>query len=177
MWKRVLEGTGQAVGEPHCVTDHTATVLDELCEGAQGGALRPERLRLVAMGEQQCALEGGVRRGVFGPAGRAGFAIPRPPQGIDGEEDQKVILAPGRDQRAFVEFETHGHGWASEPRAPCGAPRVNGRGGVLELEVCTFCGVSRLEADIMLGVSPVNTNKGRKGFGGCMCHALSPRVC
>ena len=35
-------GTGQAVGEPHCVTDHTATVLDELCEGAQGGALRPE---------------------------------------------------------------------------------------------------------------------------------------
>jgi hypothetical protein len=29
----------------------------------------------------------------------------------------------------------------------------------------------------MLGIRPVNTNKGSKGFGGCMCHALSPRVC
>src|SRR5262245_35801947 len=77
MWKRVLEGTGQAVGEPHFVTGHTATVLDELCEGAHGGALRPERLQRVAMGEQPCKLEGSVRRVVFGPAGREGFAIPR----------------------------------------------------------------------------------------------------
>ena len=110
--ERVLEGTGQAVGDPHCVTDHAATVFDELCEGAHGGALRLERLQLVAMGEQQCELEGGVRGVVFGPAGREGFAIPRQRQRIDGEEDQKVILAQGGDQGAFVEFEADGHGLA-----------------------------------------------------------------
>jgi hypothetical protein len=56
VWKRGREGTGQAVGEPPCVTDHTAPVLNELDEGAPGGALGPERLQLVALGEQQCEL-------------------------------------------------------------------------------------------------------------------------
>jgi len=37
VWKRGREGTGQAVGEPPCVTDHTAPVLNELDEGAPGG--------------------------------------------------------------------------------------------------------------------------------------------
>ena len=69
---RVLEGTGQAVGEPHFVADHAAAVCDELCEGTHGGALRLERLQLVAMGEQQFELECGARRGVFGPTRRAG---------------------------------------------------------------------------------------------------------
>ena len=138
---------------------------------------RPERWQLVAMGEPQFALEGGVRRVVFGPAGREGVAIPRQHQGMDGEEDQKVILAQGRDQRAFVECESNGHGVAVEPRAQGGDPRVDGLGGVLELAIFTFCRVRCLEADIMLGISPVNTNNGSKGFGCCMCHALSPRVC
>src|SRR5262245_30199297 len=118
-WNIVLEGTGQAVGAPHCVTDHTATVRNELGEGAHGGARWPARLQLVAMGEQPCTLEGSVRGGVCGPNGRAGVAIPRQPQGMDGEEDQKVIRAQGRAQRACGEFET------------------NGLGGVLELAGCT----------------------------------------
>src|SRR5215510_3002687 len=53
-WNIVLEGTGQAVGAPHCVTDHTATGRDELGEGAHSGARWPARLQLVAMGEQPC---------------------------------------------------------------------------------------------------------------------------
>jgi hypothetical protein len=115
-----LEGPGQAVSDPHFVTDHTATVLDELCEGAHGGALRPEGLQRVAMGEPQFELEGGVRRVVCGPAGREGVALPRQHQGMDWEEDQKVILAQGRDQRPFVEFETNGHRWST----------IAGEGGV-----------------------------------------------
>ena len=69
------------------------------------------------MGEQQCELEGDVRGVVCGPAGREGVAIPRQRQGIDREEDQKVILAQGGDQGAFVECETDGYGLAIEPRA------------------------------------------------------------
>ena len=113
----VLEGTGEAVGDPHFVADHAATVFDELGEGAHRGALRLERLQLVAMGEQQFELECGVRGVVFGPAGCEGFAIPRQRQGVEREENQKVILTQGGDNGAFVEFETDGHGLAVEPRA------------------------------------------------------------
>ena len=61
-------------------------------------------------------------------------------------------------------------------RAQGGDLRVKGFVGVCELEMRTLCSVRCLEADIMVGISPVNTNKGSKGFGGCMWHALSPRV-
>ena len=177
MRARVLECTGQAVGAPPCVADHAATGFDELCEGAHRGALRVERLQRVAMGEQQCELEGGVRGVVCGPAGREGFAIPRQGQGIEREEDQKVIRAPGGDQGALGAFETDGHGLAVAPRAQRGDPRVDGLRGVLELEACTFCGARRLEAHILLSSSPVNTNKGSTYFVCSMGQAASPRVC
>jgi len=177
LWQRGLEGTGQAGGEPHCVTDPTTPVLAELCEGAPGGALRPERLQLVAMGEQQGKVEGSVRGGVFGPAGRAGVAIPRQPQGMDGAEAQQGLRAQGRDQRVFGARKTKGHGWTPAPRASRGAPRVNGLGGVRKLEGCPFYGVRRLEADIMVGLRPVKTNPGSKGFGCCLGQAFSPRGC
>ena len=115
--ERVLQGTGEAVGDPHFVADHAATVFDELCEGAHRGALRLERLQLVAMGEQQFELECGIGGVVFGPAGGEGFAIPRQRQGIDGKEHQKVIRAQGGDNGAFVEFQADGNGLAVEPRA------------------------------------------------------------
>src|SRR5215813_13565069 len=175
--ERVLEGTGEAVGAPHVVADHTATVCDELGAGAQRGALRLERLELGAMGEPPCELEGGVRGGVFGPAGREGCAIPCQRQGLEREEDQKGILAQGGDQGACVACETDGHGLAVAARAQRGAPRVDGLGCVRALEACTWCGASRLEAPIMLGSSPVETNKGSKGFVGYLRHASSPRVC
>src|SRR5215475_14620454 len=95
MWERVLQGTGQALGAPDFVTDYAAPRFDELGEGAHRGTLRLERWELVAMSEQQCELEGGVRGGVLGPARREGFAIPRLGEGIDREEDEKVVLAQG----------------------------------------------------------------------------------
>ena len=147
---------------PHFVADHAATMFDELFEGAHGGALRMERLQLVAMGEQQFELECGIGGVIFGPAGREGFAVPRQCQGIDGKEDQKVILAQGEDQGTFVEFEADGHGVAVEPRAQCGDPRVDGLGCVLELQALTFCGARSLEAHIMFGIRPVDTHKGSK---------------
>jgi hypothetical protein len=115
--ERVLEGPGQAVGDPDVVADHAAPVCDELGEGAHRGALRLERLELVAMGEQQCELECGVGGVVFGPARGEGFARLRQRQGMDREEDEKVLLAQGGDNGAFVEFATEGHGLTVEPRA------------------------------------------------------------
>ena len=104
--ERVLQGPRQAVRDPHCGADHAAPVCDELCEGAHRGTLRLERLQRVAMGAQQCELECRVCGVICGPAGREGFARPRQRQGMDREEDQKVIRAQGGDQGAFVECET-----------------------------------------------------------------------
>ena len=159
----VLEGTGQAVGAPDFVADHAATVFDELGEGAHRGALWLERLQLVAMGQQQFELEFGIRGVVFGPARCEGFAIPRQRQRIDRKEDEKVILAQGRDHGPFGEFEADGHGLAFEPRTQRGDPRINGLRGVSELKALTFCGASGLETNIMFGICPVDPNKGSKG--------------
>jgi hypothetical protein len=74
-------------------------------------------------------------------------------------------LAQGGDQGAFGACETDGHGVAVASRAQRGDPRVDGLGGGLELEACTCCGASRLEAPIVLGLSPVETTKGSTGFG------------
>ena len=107
----VLQGTGEAIGDPHFIPDYAATVFDELFEGAHGGALRLERLQLVAMGEEQFELEVSVRGVVFGPAGGEGFAIPCQRQGIDREEDLKVILAQGGDQGPLSSSRQIAMGW------------------------------------------------------------------
>jgi len=59
-----------------------------------------------AMGAQPCELEGGVRRSVYGAAGREGVTRPRQRQGVEREEDQQGIRAQGGDQGACGAFET-----------------------------------------------------------------------
>ena len=96
---------------------------------------------------------------------------------MNREEDEKVILAQGGDQGALVECETDGHGLAVEPRAQRGAPRVDGLGGVLELEACTCCGAGSLEASIMVGIRPGDTHKGSTGVRWALRQASAPSVC
>jgi hypothetical protein len=138
-------------------------VFNELGARAHGRTLRLERLQLVAMGEEEFELECSIRGGVFGPAGRKGFTIPRQRQGIDREEDEKVIRAQSGDQGPFVQCEADSHGLAVEPRAQRGDPCVESLGGVLELKALPFGGASSLETKIMFGIRPVDPNKGRKG--------------
>jgi hypothetical protein len=82
---------------------------------------------------------------------------------MDRAEDQKVILAQGADPRPFGECEAESHRVAVKPRTQRGAPRVDGLGRVLKLEALPLCGTSGLEAPIMVGIRPVEPNKGRKG--------------
>jgi len=140
-----------------------APVFDELGERAHGRTLRQERLQLVAMSEEEFELELSIRGVVFGPAGRKGFTIPRQRQGIDREEDEKVILAQGGDQGAFGEFEAESYGLAVKPGAERGDPRVDSLGRVRELEVFPLCRAGGLQAPVMLGIRPVEAHEGRKG--------------
>src|SRR5215813_1082307 len=175
--KIVLQRAREAIGDAHFVADHAATLCDELLAGAYGGALWRERLQLVVMRQQQVELECGSGGGIFGPTGREGFAGARQRQGVEGEEDQKVILAQGEDQGTFGAFEADRHGVAVEPRAPCGAPRVDGLGWGLERKARTFCGARSLEAHIVCGLRPVDTYKGSKCVRCALRHVSSPSVC
>ena len=120
-------------------------------------------LQRVTMGQQQFEWEFGIGGVVFGPAGGEGVAIARQHQRIDGEEDEKVILAQGGDKRPCVKFEADSHGLAVEPRAQRDDPCVNGLGRVLELKALPFGGASSLEAPLMFGIRPVDPDKSRQG--------------
>jgi hypothetical protein len=158
----VLKRAGEAMRAPDFVTYHAAAVGDELCERPHRGALRREGEQLVARGQQEVELEFGISGIVFGPAGRKGCAIPRPHERLDGEEDEKVILAQGGAQGTLVEFEADSKRLAVEPCAPRGAPRVNGLRRGLELKALPFGGASRLETPIMFRIGPVAPNTGSK---------------
>ena len=162
MGEIVLQGAREAVGDPPCIPDHTAAVCDAWVERAPRGALRLERLQRVAMGEEQCERECGSGGVVCGPARGAGGALPRQRQRLEGKADQKVIRAPGRDQRPVVAFEADRHGVAVEPEAERAAPRLDGCGGVLERAARAFGGARRLETHILCGSRPVEAHKGSK---------------
>jgi hypothetical protein len=105
------------VGDPDGVVDDAAAGCDELSARAHGGALWLERLARRALGEEPCALECGVSGIGCGPARGAGVAIPRQCQRSEGNEDQQVIRAQGRDEGACIACEADSNGWAVAPRA------------------------------------------------------------
>jgi hypothetical protein len=168
--KRVFQSPREARGDPHFVADHAAAMCDALCQGAQRGALRMERLQLVAMGQQPCKLQGGIGGVIFGPAGGKGFTIPRQCQRIDGKEPQKGIRAQGGDKGPFGACEADGDRFACEPLAQGPPPRLNGFWRVCEDEVLSLCGARGLYAHIMLGISPVEADKGSQC---CVCFFMS----
>jgi hypothetical protein len=133
---------------------------NELFEGAHRGALRREWRQLITVGEQPFELECRVSGVVFGPAGSEGFAGPRQRHWIDGKEHQQVIRAQSGDHGTVVQREADGKRLAVEPRAEHAAPCVDGLGRVLKDEGLSFCRASGLEADIMVGIGPVDANNG-----------------
>jgi hypothetical protein len=82
---------------------------------------------------------------------------------MERAEDQQVIRAQGEDQRPFVECEAESHGLAVTPRTQGGAPGIESLGRMRKLEALSLYRASRLEAAIMLGIRPVDPNKGRQG--------------
>jgi hypothetical protein len=177
VWERVLERTGEAMGAPHFIPDDAATVFDQWCEGTPGRTLRLQRLQLVAMGEEQVELECGSGGVIFGSAGRKSLTLPRQGQRLDGKEDEKVIRAQGGNHGTLGECEADGNKSTAAPYAQGGDPGLNGLGGVLELTALPFGAASSLKTNIMVGIRPVDPNKGREGVGGRLCQASSPRVC
>jgi hypothetical protein len=131
----VLQGTREAIGDPHFVTDDAPTVFDELFQGAHGGALRCEGLQLVAVGAQQFELQCGVGGVILRAAGGKRFTVPCEGQGGDGKEHEAGVLAPGKDDGALVEFEAAGDRFSLESLVEGSHPCINGFWRVFKAEV------------------------------------------
>ena len=107
LWKVVFEGTGQAVGQTDFVTDQAPAVLDELRQGAYGGALGAEGGELVAVFEEDLDLEFGIGGVIFGPARGKRFTVLGHGERIDGKEHEEILVAQCRHDRPFREFQAH----------------------------------------------------------------------
>jgi hypothetical protein len=133
-----------------------------LLKGTHFGALRGEGFKFIAMREQELELEFGVSGVVLGVAGREGFAIPRAGELVDGKEHEAVILPQRGDDGALVELAPDGNGLLLESRAQGAHPLVDGVGLVFEDTELPFLGTRCLQADIVFGLSPVESDEGRK---------------
>jgi len=128
----VLQGTGEAIGQAHCVAHEAAAMFDEWLEGTHLGALGVERREFVAMPAQEVERQFGVRGVVLGVAGGEGLAVAREGKGIDGKEHEEVVLAQDGDKRALIQFEADGDRLTLEPLAQGANPWIDGFWRVLD---------------------------------------------
>ena len=134
----VLQGPGTASGEAHGVAHEAAAMCAEVLEGTHLGALGGERREFVARPEQEVERECGVSGGVRGVAGGEGLAVAREGKGSDGKAPEEVILAPGGDKRALMQFEADGDGLTLAPLAQGATPCIDGFWRVLDGGVLAF---------------------------------------
>jgi hypothetical protein len=125
LWKGVFERTGQAVGQTDFVADQATAMLDELRQGAHGGALGVEWGELVAMFQEDVNQEFGIGGVIFGPARGKCFAVRSHGERIDGKEHEEIVVLQRRHNGAFIEFQADGNRLAIEPCAQGADPRVD----------------------------------------------------
>jgi hypothetical protein len=152
-------------------------MVDELFEGRHRGALGVEGLEFVAMREQELKLEFGISGIVLGVAGREGFAVLGQGPRIDGEQDTKFVLTQSIDERAFIEFEAHGHGASFEALSSGTCPRSDGLWFVLQKHELPVVSADGLSADIVLSLGPIDANEGGKRFLRSTWPGVPPGVC
>jgi hypothetical protein len=97
-----LQSGGDAVGDPDALLNQGATRLDEAPERAHGHALGLEACELVGVSEQELEGELGIGGVVFGAARGEGRAVASEGLGLDGEEDEEVVLEQGRNDRSLL---------------------------------------------------------------------------
>jgi hypothetical protein len=145
-------------------------MLDELRQGAHGGALGGEWGELVAMFQEDVDQEFGIGGVIFGPAWGKGFAVLGHGERVDGKEHKAIIVAQRGYDRSFIEFQAHSDRLAVETRPEGLDPGMNRLRTMVKAQKLSLYGASGLEANSVFRISPVEANKGRKGFGYVWLH-------
>jgi len=170
LWKVVFKRTGQAVGQTDFVADQATAMLDELRQGAHGGALGVEWGELVAMFQEDVDQEFGIGGVIFGPAWGKGFAVLGHGERVDGKEHKAIIVAQRGYDRSFIEFQAHSDRLAVETHPESLDPGMNRLRTMCKAQTLSLYGASGLEANSVFRISPVEANKGRKCFGYLWLH-------
>jgi hypothetical protein len=116
------------------------------------------------VGAQECKLAFGIRRVIRRVAGGEGRAVPGEGEGSAREQDADVVLAQRGDPGPRVEFQAHGDRLASNALAKGAGPRVDGFGGMVHDTARSCVRVSGLEAEIMVGIGPVDADERGEGL-------------
>jgi hypothetical protein len=158
----VFQGTGETIRGAHVVTNEAAAMFDAWFEDTHRGALGLQGRERIAMLQQDFELELGVGRVVLGVAGCEGFTIPGECKRIDGKAHEVVVRSERVDNRTLVEFETDGDRLSLERRAQGTHPRIDSFWRVRKDAELACLGASRLQTDIVCGISPVEADERRK---------------
>jgi hypothetical protein len=122
------QGCRDAVGDPNAILDQGATSLDEASERAHGDALGREAGERVAVAEQELEGELSVCGVVLGAGGER-RAVASEGLGLNGEENEEVVLEQGRDDRSLAELDADGNGSAVKSGAELVGPNREGPPG------------------------------------------------
>ena len=158
----VFQGTGETIRGAHVVAHEASTMFDAWFAGTHRGALGLQGRELSAMLEQEFELELGISGVVLGVAGCEGFTVPGERERIDGKEHEAVVLSQRVDNGPLVEFATDGDRLSLAPRAPGTHPRIESFWRVRKDAEPSCLGASRLQADIVCGISPIEADECRK---------------
>ena len=151
--------SGNSVGDADAVVDQATAVIDEATQSAHRGALGLEAGELVGMAEEQLEDELGVGGVVLGAAGGEGLAVSSHGGGLDGEEDEKVVLEQGGDDGALAELQGDGDGRTTEALSELVGPGANSGRSMRKNGAHGLVDSRDDEADVVLLVGPVDADK------------------
>ena len=172
----MLQRVAHAVAVADLVADQVPALFDQLLQSAHGRAFRLEAAQLVAVAAQQFERQLGVGGIILGPARRKGLAIFGERRRIDRKQHQEVVLLQGIDQRSLADLQTHGDGSATKALFQPTRPLRDGLGPVEQDATFPLVTVRRLQADIVFGIGPIDTDEGSKFSVGLSFHDSPPRV-
>jgi hypothetical protein len=173
LWVVLLQRVGEAVGNALRLVYEQTSLFNQTRQCAHGSTLWLEGLELVAVADEKFELILGIGGVILGMTWCEGFAVFRQRCRIDREQDQEIVLLQRIDQRPLGELQAHRHGPTLEAFSERASPLINGIGTMNQDVKLSRVGIGNLQADIVLPISPIDANKGRKFIVELMFHDSS----
>jgi len=160
LWKILLEGIGHTIDEPAAIIDEGAAILHEALESAHGRTFAAQWGQTFKVALEEVDSEESIGGIILGVARGEGAAVPGQDSRVDWEDDEEVVLEQGRHDGSPRKFEADGDGATAEALLELTGPGVDGDGVVLKDDEFGLVFSGWHQADVVLAVSPVETDDG-----------------
>jgi hypothetical protein len=171
---RRLPGTGQPRRAPDAIRHATPTVRHQRGQGPPLGTLGHERLARMPVPQPPGQLEGGRGGLGCGPARGPGCTRWRPPQGLQRQAPQSVLVAAGLDARPRVVGESPGDGPARPTLQERRGPRLAHCWPVRHDLPCSVGRARGVQADRLVGIGPIAADTRGQRRCGSTRHGSAP---